>query len=324
MRALLCHQWGLPDQLRVEEIASRAPAAGEVQIRVRAAGANFPDALIVQGKYQLQPPFPFSPGAEVAGEVIAVGEGVTHLKAGDRVAAFCGVGGFAEEVIAPANATMPLPAGMDFKLAAAFTLVYGTSWHAVRDRAALKPGETMLVLGAAGGVGLAAVEIGKAIGARVIAAASSAEKLAICRAHGADVLINYEAEDLRDALKRETGGKGVDVIYDPVGGKFAEPAFRSIAWRGRYLVIGFASGTIPALPLNLALLKGASIIGVFWGEFAKREPKANLAGINELATWLSEGKLRPYISRTYSLDEAAQALDDLMQRRATGKLVIVP
>jgi NADPH:quinone reductase len=324
MRAALCHQWGLPDQLRVEEIASRAPAAGEVQIRVRAAGVNFPDTLIVQGKYQLQPPFPFSPGAEVAGEVIAVGVGVTHVKAGDRVAAFCGVGGFAEEVIAPAAATIPLPADMDFKVAAAFTLVYGTSWHAIRDRAALKAGETMLVLGAAGGVGLAAVEIGKAIGACVIAAASSAEKLAICKEHGADVLINYETEDLREAIKRETGGKGVDVVYDPVGGKFAEPAFRSIAWRGRYLVIGFASGPIPALPLNLALLKGASIVGVFWGEFAKREPKANLAGMGELLTWLREGKIKPLISRTYSLDDAPQALNDLMQRRATGKLVIVP
>jgi NADPH:quinone reductase len=260
----------------------------------------------------------------VAGEVIAVGAGVTHVKAGDRVAAFCGVGGFAEEVIAPAAATTPLPPDMDFKVAAAFTLVYGTSWHAIRDRAALKAGETMLVLGAAGGVGLAAVEIGKAIGARVIAAASSAEKLAICKEHGADALINYETEDLREAIKRETGGKGVDVVYDPVGGKFAEPAFRSIAWRGRYLVIGFASGPIPALPLNLALLKGASIVGVFWGEFAKREPKANLAGMAELLTWLREGKIKPLISRTYSLDDAPQALNDLMQRRATGKLVIVP
>jgi NADPH:quinone reductase len=324
MRAVLCHQWGLPDQLRVEEIASRVPAPGEVQIRVRAAGVNFPDTLIVQGKYQLQPPFPFSPGAEVAGEVIAIGAGVTHVKAGDRVAAFCGVGGFAEEVIAPAAATIPLPAEMDFKVAAAFTLVYGTSWHAIRDRAALKAGETMLVLGAAGGVGLAAVEIGKAIGARVIAAASSAEKLAICKQHGADALINYETDDLREAIKRETGGKGVDVVYDPVGGKFAEPAFRSLAWRGRYLVIGFASGPIPALPLNLALLKGASIVGVFWGEFAKREPKANLAGMGELLTWLREGKIKPLISRTYSLAEAPQALNDLMQRRATGKLVIVP
>jgi NADPH:quinone reductase len=324
MRALLCRQWGLPEQLVVEEIAAREPKPGEVRIRVRAAGVNFPDALMVQGKYQLQPPFPFSPGAEVAGDVMQVGDGVAHVNAGDRVVAFCGVGGFAEEVIAPANVTMPLPAGLDYPLAAAFTLAYGTSWHAVRDRAALREGETMLVLGAAGGVGLAAVEIGKAIGARVIAAASSDEKLALCKAHGADAVIQYEREDLREAIKRETGGKGVDVVFDPVGGKFAEPAFRAMAWRGRYLVIGFANGAIPALPWNLPLLKGASIVGVFWGEFAKREPKAHLAGVSELMTWMREGKIRPHISRTYTLDEAPQALNDLLARKATGKLVVLP
>lgn len=324
MRAVLCHQWGTPDQLVVEEIAAREPGAGEVRIRVKAAGVNFPDALMVQGKYQLKPPFPFSPGAEIAGDVISVGDGVTHVRAGDRVVAFCGVGGFAEEAVAPAAATMPMPAGLDYKIAATFTLAYGTSWHAVRDRAALKSGETMLVLGAAGGVGLAAVEIGKAIGARVIAAASTAEKLALCKQHGADVLINYETEDLREALKRETGGKGVDVVFDPVGGKFAEPAFRSIAWRGRYLVIGFANGAIPALPWNLALLKGASIAGVFWGEFVKREPKANLAGIAEMMGWMRDGKIRPHISRVYTLDEAPLALNDLLARKATGKLVIEP
>jgi NADPH:quinone reductase len=324
MRALLCRQWGLPDQLTVEDIAAREPAAGEVRIRVRAAGVNFPDALMVQGKYQLQPPFPFSPGAEVAGDVLEAGEGVAHVKAGDRVVAFCGVGGFAEEVIAPGSATMPLPAGMDYRLAAAFSLAYGTAWHAVRDRAALRAGETMLVLGAAGGVGLAAVEIGKAIGARVIAAASSGDKLALCKAHGADVLIQYENEDLREAIKGETGGKGVDVVFDPVGGKFAEAAFRAIAWRGRYLVIGFANGRIPALPWNLPLLKGASIVGVFWGEFVKREPKAHLAGMAEMMGWIGEGKLRPHISRTYSLDEAPQALSDLLARKAVGKLVVLP
>jgi NADPH:quinone reductase len=326
MLALLCRQWGLPEQLAVEEIAVREPKPGEVRIRVRAAGVNFPDALMVQGKYQLQPPFPFSPGAEVAGDVLQVGDGVSHVKAGDRVVAFCGVGGFAEEVIAPANATMPLPAAtaLDYPLAAAFTLAYGTSWHAVRDRAALREGETMLVLGAAGGVGLAAVEIGKAIGARVIAAASSDEKLALCKAHGADALIQYEREDLREAIKRETGGKGIDVVFDPVGGKFAEPAFRAMAWRGRYLVIGFANGPIPALPWNLPLLKGASIVGVFWGEFAKREPKAHLGGMSELMTWMREGKIRPHISRTYTLDEAPRALNDLLARKATGKLVVLP
>jgi NADPH:quinone reductase len=324
MRALLCRQWGMPDQLTVETVPQREPGTGEVRIRVRAAGVNYPDALIVQGKYQLQPAFPFSPGAEVAGEVIAVGEGVAHVQPGQRVVAFCGTGGFAEEVVAPAAVTMPIPPGFDDKLAAAFTLAYSTSWHAVRDRAALRAGETMLVLGAAGGVGLAAIEIGKAIGARVIAAASTEEKLALCKEHGADALIQYEREDLREALKRETGAHGVDVVYDPVGGRFAEAAFRSIAWRGRYLVIGFAGGTIPAIPWNLPLLKGASIIGVFWGEFAKREPKAQLAGMAEMMAWMKEGKIRPHISRTYSLDEAPAALNALLSRQATGKLVVLP
>ena len=324
MRAVLCQQWGLPDQLTVGEVVPREPKAGEVRIRVKAAGVNFPDALIVQGKYQLQPPFPFTPGAEIAGEIISVGTGVKHLKAGDRVVAFCGIGGFAEEVVASASAVMPLAPGMDFTLAAAFSLAYGTSWHAIRDRAQLQAGETMLVLGAAGGVGLAAVEISKAIGARVIAAASSRAKLDICKQHGADALINYESEDLREALKRLTDGKGPDVIFDPVGGAYAEPAFRSIAWRGRHLVIGFAAGPIPALPWNLPLLKGASIMGVFWGEFAKREPLANLAGMSEMLGWMAEGKIRPLISRTYSLAEAPLALNDLLARRVSGKLVIVP
>lgn len=323
-RAVNCAAWGMPDQLTVANIAVREPMAGEVRIRVLAAGVNFPDALMVQGKYQLKPPFPFTPGAEIAGDVISVGAGVTKFKAGERVAAFCGIGGFAEEVVVPQTGVMPLPADADPKIAAIFMLAYGTSWHAVRDRAALTAGETMLVLGAAGGVGLAAVEIGKALGARVIAAASSAEKLAVCKLHGADDLINYETEDLREALKRLTEGRGPDVIFDPVGGRFAEPAFRSIAWRGRYMVIGFAAGPIPALPWNLPLLKGASIMGVFWGEFAKREPKANFAGMAEMTQWIREGKIRPLISRTYSLDEAPQALDDLLERRATGKLVIVP
>ena len=323
-RAVNCAAWGMPDQLTVANIAVREPMAGEVRIRVLAAGVNFPDALMVQGKYQLKPPFPFTPGAEIAGDVISVGEGVTNFKAGERVAAFCGIGGFAEEVIVPQTGVMPLPADTDPKIAAIFMLAYGTSWHAVRDRAALTAGETMLVLGAAGGVGLAAVDIGKALGARVIAAASSAEKLAVCKLHGADDLINYETEDLREALKRLTEGRGPNVIFDPVGGRFAEPAFRSIAWRGRYMVIGFAAGPIPALPWNLPLLKGASIMGVFWGEFAKREPKANFSGMAEMTQWIREGKIRPLISRTYSLDEAPQALDDLLERRATGKLVIVP
>jgi NADPH2:quinone reductase len=308
--------------LEVSEIPPRDPGAGEVRIAVKAAGVNFPDALIVQGKYQLQPAFPFTPGAEAAGEVIACGEGVRHLNPGDAVATFCGVGGFAEEVIAPAAATLPLPPGTDFALAAAFTLAYGTSWHALRDRAALKSGETLLVLGAAGGVGLAAVEIGKAIGARVVAAASSADKLALCKTHGADILINYEDVDLREALKAQNVQP--DVIFDPVGGRFAEPAFRSIAWRGRYIVVGFAGGAIPALPWNLPLLKGASIVGVFWGEFAKREPKANEAGIAELMGWLKQGRIRPLISARYALEDVPRALNDLLARKAVGKLVVTP
>jgi len=324
MKAVLCKEWGPAEKLVVEEVAGREPGPGEVRIRVRAAGVNFPDVLIIQKKYQVQPALPFTPGSEGAGEVMSVGAGVTSVKPGDRVIVYSGVGSFAQEIIAPAEKVVPMPAGLSFEVAAAFTLTYGTSWHAVRDRAALKPGETMLVLGAAGGVGLSAVEIGKAIGARVIAAASTDEKLAICREHGADATINYDKVVLREAIKRESGGKGPDVIYDPVGGKFAEPAFRSIAWRGRYLVIGFANGQIPALPLNLMLLKGASVVGVFWGEFTKREPAANAAGMAEMLEWLAQGKLRPHISGTYRLDQVAQALNDMSARKVTGKILIVP
>lgn len=324
MKAILCKAWGGPETLVLEAVASREPGPGEVKIRVRAAGVNFPDVLIIQKKYQIQPTLPFSPGAEVAGDVISVGEGVTHLKAGDKVVSFCGVGGFAEEVIAPAAATAPLPPGVSYPLAAIFSLAYGTSWHAVKDRGALQAGETMLVLGASGGVGLAAVEIGKALGARVIAAASSDEKLAICSAHGADGVINYSSGDLREAIKRECGKNGPDVIFDPVGGKYSEAAFRCIGWRGRYLVIGFADGVIPALPLNLALLKGASIVGVFWGEFAKREPKQNFLGLAEMMGWIREGKLKPLISKTYSLADAPQALMDMAARKVVGKIVILP
>ncbi len=324
MKAVRCKQWGGPETLVVEDVVLPDPAAGEVKIRVRAAGVNFPDVLIIQKKYQLQPALPFTPGAEVAGEVIAVGADVTHLKAGDRVVSFCGLGGFAEELIAPVAVTIPMPPGVSFELAAVFSLAYGTSWHAVRDRAALQPGETMLVLGAAGGVGLAAIEIGKAIGARVIAAASSDEKLAVCREHGADEVINYQSEDLRDGISRICGKKGPEVVFDPVGGRYAEPAFRAIGWRGRYLVIGFADGNIPALPLNLPLLKGASIVGVFWGEFAKREPGNNLKGMQEMTGWMREGKLKPRISKVYSLAETPQALLDMAVRRVIGKVVVKP
>lgn len=324
MKAILCKSWGLPDTLVVEELPDVVPGAGEVAIDVQAAGVNFPDVLVIQNKYQFKPELPFTPGSELAGVIRAVGEGVKHYKVGDKVLAFVSRGAFAQQIAVPAQAVMPMPPGLDFDTAAAVTLTYGTSHHAVVDRAQLKAGETMLVLGAAGGVGLAAIEIGKALGARVIAAASSDEKLAVCKDHGADVLINYSTEDLREAIKVATDGKGPDVIYDPVGGVYAEPAFRSIAWRGRYLVIGFANGEIPKLPLNLPLLKGASIVGVFWGEFARREPKANQAAMAELMRWMEEGKVRPHISGRYALADTPRALNDMAARKVTGKVVIQP
>lgn len=324
MKAILCKSWGLPETLVVEELPDVTPGPGQVAIDVHAAGVNFPDVLIIQGKYQFKPELPFTPGSELAGVVRAIGEGVTQYKAGDKVLAFVNQGAFAQQIAVPAQMAMPMPPGLDFDTAAAVTLTYGTSHHAVVDRAQLKAGETMLVLGAAGGVGLAAIEIGKALGARVIAAASTDEKLAVCKEHGADALINYSTQDLREAVKAATDGKGPDVIYDPVGGIYAEPAFRSIAWRGRYLVIGFANGEIPKLPLNLPLLKGASIVGVFWGEFAKREPKANLAAMHELMGWMAEGKIKPHISGRYALAETAQALNDMAARKVTGKVVIQP
>jgi NADPH2:quinone reductase len=323
MRAVLCEAWGGPETLAVKEIPSPVPKAGEVLVKIRAAGVNFPDVLIIQKKYQVQPELPFSPGAEVSGEVIALGEGVTSLALGDRVAALCTTGGFAEEIVLDAARCMKIPEALSFDVAAGFMLAYGTSWHAIRDRAALLPGETMLVLGAAGGVGLSAVEIGKAIGARVVAAASTDEKCRICREHGADEVINYTTEELRAGIKR-TCGPGPDVIYDPVGGKFSEAAFRSIGWRGRHLVIGFAAGDIPALPLNLALLKGASLVGVFWGDFVRREPANNMKGVGEMLGWMQAGKIKPLISKTYSLDEAPQALLDMAARKVTGKIVITP
>ncbi|MCX7220689.1 MAG: NADPH:quinone oxidoreductase family protein [Burkholderiales bacterium] len=324
MKAVLCKTWGLPDTLVIEERPDLLPGPGQVTIDVKAAGVNFPDVLIIQNKYQFKPQLPFTPGSELSGVVRAVGEGVSNAKPGDRVIAFVGHGAFAQQVVVPALAIMPMPAEMDFDTAAAITLTYGTSHHAVLDRAQLKAGETMLVLGAAGGVGLAAIEIGKAIGARVIAAASTDEKLAICQAHGADVCINYSNEDLREAIKLATDGKGPDVIYDPVGGIYTEPAFRSIGWRGRYLVVGFANGEIPKLPLNLTLLKGASLMGVFWGEFAKREPLKNLAAMRELMEWLRQGKIKPHISGRYALADTAQALNDLAARKVTGKVIIQP
>ena len=324
MRAIRCNRYGPPDTLVVETLPDPEPGPGEIVVDVKAASVNFPDVLVIENKYQFKPPLPFTPGSEVAVLVRAVGAGVSHLRAGMRVAAFTRIGGFAEQALAPADACMPLPEDADFATAAAFTLAYGTAHHALIDRGALTAGETMLVLGAAGGVGLAAVEIGKAIGARVIAAASSDEKLAVAREHGADDAIRYDSEDLRGRIAALTNGRGPDVIYDPVGGTFAEPAFRSIGWRGRYLVVGFAGGEIPRLPMNLALLKGASIVGVFWGEFAKREPQRNAQAFAQLLGWLREGKLRPHISARYGLDDTPRALADMAQRRVTGKIVIIP
>lgn len=324
MKAIVCNAWGAPETLVVEELAQPAPGPGQVLVDVKAAGVNFPDLLTVQGKYQTRPPLPFTPGNEFAGVVRALGPGVSGFAPGDRVIGFTRTGAFAEQALAAVEALMPMPPGMDFETAAAITLTYGTSHHAVVDRGALRAGETMLVLGAAGGVGLAAIEIGKALGARVIAAASSDEKLAVCRAHGADEVINYSVGDFREAIKAATGGKGPDVVYDPVGGPYSEPALRSIAWRGRHLVVGFAAGEIPALPWNLMLLKGASVVGVFWGEFVRREPGANLAAMQQMMAWMAEGKLKPLVSKRYALEDTAQALNDMAARKVVGKVVIVP
>jgi len=319
---VLCREYGPPESLVVEDVPSPAPGPGEVVVSVKAAGLNFPDVLIIQNKYQIKPPLPFSPGGEVAGVVKAVGEGVAGAKVGDAVMALTTYGGFAEEVKVDASRLLPIPPGMDFTTASAFVFAYGTSDHALRDRAALEAGETVLVLGAAGGVGLAAIEIAKALGARVIACASSDEKLAACREHGADETINYVTDDLRKRVDALTGGKGADVVYDPVGGAFTELALRSCAWRGRLLVIGFASGEIPKIPLNLALLKGCSIVGVFWGAFAKREPEAFAESIAGLARWYGEGKLRPHITATFPLDRAAEALSRMAGRTVVGKVVL--
>jgi NADPH2:quinone reductase len=324
MKAIQCVEWGTPERLVLADVALPEPGTGEVRVRVEAAGVNFPDALIVQKKYQVQPPLPFIPGTEVAGTVDAVGSNVKHLKPGDRVGAFVGLGGFAEFVCAPVAMVAPLPPGVSTEAAAAFTLTYATSHHALFDRGQLKAGEILAVLGAGGGVGIAAVELGKIAGAQVIAVASSEDKLAAARAHGADATINYGSEDLREALKAATSGKGADVIYDPVGGRHTEAALRSLAWRGRLLVVGFADGNIPQIPANLLLIKGASAVGVFWGEFARREPQANQVMLTELFGWLAQGRLKPHVSRRYPLAEVPQALSALLERRAVGKLVIMP
>ena len=322
MKAVLCKQYGPPESLTIEELPSPKAGPGEVVVTVKAASVNFPDVLIIQNKYQFKPPLPFSPGSELAGVVKEVGSGVSAWKPGDRVIAFTTYGAFAEEVKTEAARLLPLPAGMDFVSGAAFLLTYGTSDHALRDRGALKAGESLLVLGAAGGVGLAAIEIGSALGARVIAAASSEAKLAVCREHGADATINYATEDLRKRVQALTEGRGVDVVYDPVGGAYSEAAFRSLAWRGRLLVVGFAAGEIPKLPLNLPLLKGAAAVGVFWGDFARREPQIFAESVSQLTRWYAEGRLRPHVSQTLPLAKAAEALKLLASREAKGKIVL--
>jgi NADPH2:quinone reductase len=322
MKAILCKAFGPAETLVLEEIASPEAKNTEVLLEVHAAGVNFPDTLIIEGKYQFKPPFPFSPGGEAAGVVKAVGDKVGHLKVGDRVMALTGWGSFAEEVAVPGYNVMPIPTSMDFATAAAFGMTYGTSMHALKQRANLQPGETLLVLGASGGVGLAAVEIGKAMGAKVIAAASSAEKLEVAKAAGADELINYSDSNLKDEVKRLTNGQGADVIYDPVGGDLFDQAIRSIAWNGRLLVVGFASGRIPELPVNLTLLKGAAVVGVFWGAFAQRQPTDNAANFQQLFAWHGEGKLKPLVSQTFPLAQAGEAIDTLGQRKAVGKVVV--
>jgi NADPH2:quinone reductase len=320
MKAVLCKDWGPPDTLVVEDVPSPKPGKGQLLVSVKASGVNFPDVLLIQNKYQFKPELPFSPGSEIAGVVRQVGEGVHGFMPGDRVMAHIRSGGYAEEVVVDEALVAPVPAGLDFTVAASFGLVYATAYHALKDRAGIQSGETLLVLGAAGGVGLAAVELGKLFGARVVACASSDEKLETCRRFGAEVTINYEREDLREALKNLGGA--VDIVVDPVGGKYSEPAVRAMAWKGRYLVVGFASGQIPKIPLNLVLLKGCSIVGVFWGEFARRERDLNAANLRELTTWLRAKKIKPLVSASYPLERAADALKDMMNRKVQGKVVL--
>lgn len=327
MQAWICDNPTGVDALNWQTLPMPEPGPGQVLVAIEAASLNFPDVLIVQNKYQIKPPLPFVPGAEFAGTVTAVGEGVTHLRVGSKVAALSGTGGFGTHTLVSAALCMPLPAGFPAVDAAAFIMTYATSYHALIDRAALQAGETVLILGAAGGVGTAAIQIAKAAGARVIAAASSAEKCATCQKLGADATLNYSEHtpsgSLREQINQLTGGKGPDVVYDPVGGEWAEPVFRSMAWRGRYLVVGFAGGPIPSLPMNLPLLKGASLVGVFWGEFAKREPKANAAMMQTLAQWYGQGKVKPLIHQTLPMSDLKQAYAQMSTRSVMGKLVMV-
>jgi len=330
MKALLCKSYGPPENLVLEELCEPVAGPGEVIIDVHAAGVNFPDLLLIQNLYQIKPELPFSPGCEVAGIVTETGQRVTGFSPGDRVVSFCLCGGFRERVAVSASTCLPVPDDVGLDVAAAIGIVFGTTMHALKDRAALRPGESLLVLGASGGVGLSAVILGKAMGARVIAAASSEEKLALCRQYGADEVVLYPGKlDTREsqrqfsgAIKDISGGEGVNVVYDPVGGDFAEPAFRATGWNGRYLVIGFAAGDIPALPLNLALLEERDILGVFWGAFAKRQPEHNRRNFDELFKMISDGRIRPCISARFALNEAVKALQLLAGRQARGKIII--
>jgi NADPH2:quinone reductase len=332
MRAALCTHYGPPEELIVQEIESPRPGKDQVVVTVKACGVNFPDALLIQDKYQYRPALPFSPGAEVAGIVKEVGDGVMSPRPGDKVIASTRCGGFAEETLAEASKCVPMPDGLEFAVASSFALTYGTSYYALKDRARLKPGERLVVLGAAGGVGISAVELGKAMGAHVIAAASTEEKLALAKKQGADDGFVYPAGPLSkeqqksfsETLKQLTGGKGADVLYDPMGGDYAEPALRAMNWQGRYLVIGFAAGEIPRIPLNLALLKSCDIVGVFWGAWMERDPQSGFANLKELANWIAQGKLKPHISARFPLERAGEAIRMLMDRKARGKVVVVP
>jgi NADPH2:quinone reductase len=332
MKAALCTHYGPPEELVVRDVPSPRPGKGEVVVTVKACGVNFPDALMIQDKYQFRPALPFSPGAEAAGIVKETGEGVASLKPGDKVIASARAGGFAEEMVAQASRCVPMPDGLDFAVAASFSLTYGTSYYALKERAHLKAGERLVVLGAAGGVGISAVELGKAMGAHVIAAASTHDKVDLARKYGADDGFVYPAGPLSkeqqklfsETIKRITGGQGADVLYDPLGGDYAEPALRAMNWDGRYLVIGFAAGEIPRVPLNLALLKSCDIVGVFWGAWMEREPASGFANVKQLADWIAQGKLKPHISARFPLERAGEAIRMLMDRKAQGKVVVVP
>jgi NADPH2:quinone reductase len=324
MKALVCKEFGPLEKLAIEELPSPVAAAGQVVVQVKAASVNYPDALIVMGKYQVRPPLPFVPGGELAGTISAIGDGVTHLKVGQNILTFTGLGAFAQEIAVSASSVIPLDADIDLTLAATLPTTYGTVYHALLDRAHLARGETLLVLGAGGGVGIAAIELGKILGATVIAAASSGAKLEAAAGRGADHLIDYSKDDLRGRIKEITGDKGVDVVCDPVGGAYTEAALRSTGWGGRYLVVGFAAGEIPRIPLNLTLLKGNAIVGVFWGEFMKRDARRGIEEIAQLIRWVREGRIRPLVTGEYSLETAREALKAVVERRAVGKLVIAP